>query len=263
MTPAHERKPGANRIDSSPQEAPMTTTGITAELRSTLQRASAASISTQLTRRGLRNVAIRRVRPLNPALPTMVGPAFTLRYVPAREDLDGYGAGGDPANVQRQAIEIAPAGHVLVIDCRADADIAGIGSILARRLLHRGLAGVVLDGGVRDTTGVAATALPVYCAGPAAPPNYAGHHAADMNVAIACGGVAVYPGDVVVGDAEAVVVIPRHLAEEVAADAAEMEVRERFLYREIESGRSIKGVYPPDEDTTRRYAEARARGEIV
>jgi regulator of RNase E activity RraA len=236
---------------------------ISDELRSVFMKCSAASLSTQLIRRGLRNVAVRGVRPIKAGLPPMVGPAFTLRYVPAREDIDAYGSGGDPNNVQRQAIEIAPSGHVFVIDCRGATDIAGIGSILARRLMLRGLKGVVLDGGVRDTMSVAQTDLPVYCAGPAVPPNYAGHHAADMNVVVSCGGVAVYPGDIVFGDDEAVVVIPRHLAEDIAKDAAEMERRERFLYKEIEKGRSIKGVYPPDEDTTRRYLAAVASGEAT
>jgi regulator of RNase E activity RraA len=233
---------------------------IPAALRATFMKCSAASISTQLIRRGLRNVAIRGVRPVRAGLPPMVGPAFTMRYVPAREDLDAYGSGGDPTNVQRLAIEVAPSGHVFVADCRSVADVAGIGSILARRLMLRGLTGVVLDGGVRDTMSIAQTDFPVYCAGPAVPPNYAGHHAADMNVVIACGGVAVYPGDIVFGDDEAVVVVPRHLAEEIATDAAEMERRERFLYKEIEQGRSIKGVYPPDEDTLRRYQDAVASG---
>ena len=228
--------------------------------RSTFMKCSAASISTQLIRRGLRNVAVRGVRPIKSGLPPMVGPAFTLRYVPAREDLDAYGSGGDPTNVQRLAIELAPAGHVFVADCRALANVAGIGSILARRLMLRGLKGIVLDGGVRDTVSVAQSNFPVYCAGPAVPPNYAGHHAADMNVVVACGGVAVYPGDIMFGDDEAVVVIPRHLAEEIATEAAEMERRERFLYQEIENGRSIKGVYPPDADTMKRYLEAVAGG---
>lgn len=232
-------------------------------LRETFMKCSAASISTQLIRHGLRNVAIRGVRPIKSGLSPMVGPAFTLRYVPAREDIDAYGSGGDPSNVQRLAIEIAPAGHVFVADCRAVSDIAGIGSILTRRLMLRGLKGVVLDGGVRDTTSMAQTNFPVYCAGPAVPPNYAGHHAADMNVVVACGGVAVYPGDIVFGDDEAVVVIPRHLAEEIATDAAEMERRERFLYKEIEHGRSIKGVYPPDEDTMKRYLESVASGATL
>lgn len=102
--------------------------------------------------------------------------------------------------------------------------------------------------------------LPVYCAGPSVPPNYVGHHAADLNVPIACGGVVIYPGDIIFGDAEAVVVMPRHLAAEVAADAAEMERRERFLFREIESGRPIKGVYPPDQETLQRYVAACAGG---
>jgi regulator of RNase E activity RraA len=230
------------------------------ELRTLLMQTSSATISTQLIRRGLRNVAIRGVLPLRADLPPMVGPAFTLRYVPAREDLDAYGSGGDPTNIQRQAIEVIPAGHVFVVDCRGATDVAGIGSILARRLVTRGIKGVVLDGGVRDTQSFKTMDLPVYCAGPSVPPNYAGHHAADMNVIVACGGVAVYPGDIIFGDSEAVVVIPRHLAAEVAVDAAEQERRERFLFKEIEAGRSIQGVYPPDEDTTRRYNEAKAAG---
>lgn len=230
-------------------------------LRAAFALTSSASVSTQLVRRGLRNVAIRGVLPLRRDLPPMVGTAFTLRYVPAREDLDAYGSGGDPANVQRQAIEAIPPGCVFVIDCRGSTDIAGIGAILGRRLLARGVEGVVLDGGVRDTRAFERIELPVYCAGPSAPPNYAGHHAADMDVVVACGGVAVYPGDVVFGDGEAVVVIPRHLAEEVAADAVEMERREHFLFKEIEAGRSIQGVYPPDEGTRRRYELARERGD--
>ena len=239
----------------------LTDHSISAELRAIFMLCSSASLSTQLVRRGLRNVAIRGVRPIRSDLPPMVGPAFTLRYVPAREDIDAYGSGGDPTNVQRQAIEAIPEGRVLVVDCRGVTDIAGIGAILGRRLASRGVAGVVLDGGVRDTRGFESIALPAYCVGPSAPPNYAGHHAADMDVVVACGGVAVYPGDIIFGDSEAVIVVPRHLAVEVAADAAEMERRERFLFKEIESGRSIKGVYPPDEDTTRRYREACARGD--
>lgn len=230
-------------------------------LRAAFMQCSSASISTQLVRRGLRNVAIRGVKPIRRDLPPMVGPAFTLRYVPAREDLDAYGSGGDPNNIQRQAIERIPEGRVFVVDCRANADVAGIGAILGRRLLVRGVQGVVLDGGVRDTRAFESIDLPVYCAGPSAPPNYAGHHAADMDVVVSCGGVAVYPGDIVFGDGEAVVVIPKHLAAEVAADAMEMERRERFLFKEIESGRSIQGVYPPDEDTLRRYSVAKERGE--
>jgi len=150
---------------------------------------------------------------------------------------------------------------VLIVDCRSNLDVAAIGSILGRRLISRGVKGVVLDGGVRDTQVFKQMNLPTYCCGPSAPPNYAGHHAADMNVPIACGGVAVYPGDIVFGDAEAVVIVPRRLAEEVAADAAEMERRERFLFQEIASGRSIRGVYPPDNETMKKYEEAKQSGK--
>lgn len=228
-------------------------TAMTDELRALFARCSAATLSTLLVKRGLRNTAIRGVRPLRSDLPPMVGPAFTLRYIPAREDIDAYGFGGNPANLQRKAIEIAPEGHVFIVDCRGDPHVAGIGSILARRLRQRGLAGIVLDGGVRDTIAIAGFDLPVYCTGAAVPANYVGHHAADFGAPIACGGVAVYPGDIVFGDAEAALVIPRHLAEEVAAEGAAMERREAFLIREIEAGRPIAGVYPPDAETLARY----------
>jgi regulator of RNase E activity RraA len=190
----------------------------------------------------------------------MVGPAFTLRYIPAREDLDRYGSGGDPHNAQRIAIEQVPEGGVFVVDCRGDDSVAGIGAILTRRLQARGVAGVVMDGGVRDSNTVATFDIPVYCSGPSAPPNYAGHHAVEFETPISCGGVAVYPGDIVLGDAEAVVVIPRHMAAELAEEGEAMERREAFLMREIVAGRSIVGVYPPDSDTLQRYQAAIAAG---
>lgn len=221
---------------------------------------SSASLTTQLVRRGLRNTAIRSVMPVRKGLPRMVGPAFTVRYIPAREDLDAYGSGGDPDNKQRQAVEMVPAGAILILDCRGVTDIAGMGAILCRRLQLRGAAGVVLDGGVRDTTAISGFEIPVYCAGPSAPPNYSGHHAADLQVPIACGGVAVYPGDILFGDDEAVVVIPAHLVDEIAADAWEMEEREKFLLVEIEAGKSIVGVYPPSDETMARFRAWQAGG---
>lgn len=228
-------------------------TAMSLELLRNLQKCSAATLSTLLVKRGLRNTAIRAVRPLRADLPPMIGPAFTLRYVPAREDLDAYGSGGDPTNRQRQAIEIVPEGHVFVVDCRGESHVAGIGAILTRRLNERGVAGVVLDGGVRDTRAIAGFEIPVYCTAAAVPANYVGHHAADFDVPVACGGVAVYPGDIIFGDAEAVIVIPRHMAEDVAAEGAAMEKRERFLIGEIEAGRSIVGVYPPDAATLAKF----------
>ena len=228
-------------------------TNISPQLRALFAQCSSATLSTLLVKRGLRNTAIRGIRPLRPGLPPMVGPAFTLRYIPAREDVDAYGFGGNPANLQRQAIEMAPEGHVFIVDCRNDPHVAGIGSILVRRLHARGLTGIVLDGGVRDTTSIAGFDIPVYCSGAAVPPNYTGHHAADINTSIACGGVAVYPGDIIFGDSEAVIVVPRHMADDLAVEAAAMERRECFLITEIEAGRSIVGVYPPDAATLARF----------
>lgn len=232
-------------------------TNLSSELVDLLSGCSAASVSTQLVKRGFNNTAIRGVAPLNTDRPRMVGEAFTVRYIPAREDLDGYGSGGDPNNQQRRAIEEVGPGSVMVFDCRGNSDAAGIGAILARRLQSRGAKGIVLDGGVRDTRIIRDFDIPVYCKSPSAPANYVEHHAADFQTPIACGGVAVYPGDVIFGDSEAVICIPRHLALEVATEARAMEDREKFLLLEIEAGRSIVGVYPPNEDTMRRYAEWR------
>ncbi|WP_233862977.1 ribonuclease activity regulator RraA [Paraburkholderia adhaesiva] len=232
----------------------MTTTAITVSdaALEQLRHVSTATITTQLFKRGLRNVFIQNVKPLAavaPGTPNLVGPAFTLRNIPAREDLDHVGAFQDPNHPQRKAIETAPAGSVLVQDCREERSVGSVGSILAARLKVRGVAGMVSDGPVRDSVSIAATGLPMYCAGAAAPLNLAKHHAIDINVPIACGGVAVYPGDIIVGDADGVVVVPSHLAEEVARDAAAQELLEEYLTTCIESGRPLPGTYPPNEET--------------
>jgi regulator of RNase E activity RraA len=193
------------------------------------------------------------VRCLGRPGPNMAGPAWTLRNIPAREDLDKMEGFANPEHPQRKAIENAPAAHVLVIDCRGDARVASAGQILATRLMVRGAAGMVSDGGIRDSGPISEMALPVYCAGPAAPLNLVLHHAADINVPIACGGVAVYPGDLIVGDADGVVVIPAHLAAEVAADAAGQEEMEEFLLSRIAGGAPLPGTYPPNEATRAAY----------
>jgi regulator of RNase E activity RraA len=185
----------------------------------------------------------------------MVGEAVTLRFIPAREDLDTFESLASRDHPQRKAIETVPPGAVLVVDCRAEPGAAAVGDILVARMKVRGAEGVVTDGGIRDVASAAEQGLPVYCAGPAAPPSIARHHAADANVPIACGGVAVYPGDVIVGDADGVVVIPARFAKEVAAAAAEQDRLETFLLREIQSGRPLFGTYPPDEDTIGRYRD--------
>ncbi len=221
--------------------------------RKQLAACSSATLSTQLFKRGLRNQVLQGVSRLTPKAPTMVGEAFTLRNIPAREDIDHIGVYEDPEHPQRKAIEIAPQGSVLVIDCRGDARSASAGGILVRRLAVRGVAGLVTDGGLRDTPEIAQRDFPVYCRAPAAPISLIGHHAVESNVPIACGGVAVYPGDIIVGDGEGVIVIPHKIAAEVAADTFEQEKLEEFVQEEIASGRPLPGTYPPNAATRARY----------
>ncbi|CDY75276.1 Demethylmenaquinone methyltransferase [Caballeronia glathei] len=227
-----------------------------------LRHVSTATLTTQLFKRGLRNVFLQGVAPLvKPAVgaPNLVGPAFTLRNIPAREDLDHVGVFQDPDHPQRKAVETAPPGSVLVQDCRGDRTVASTGSILTTRLKVRGVAGMVSDGCVRDSGTIGDIGLPLFCAGASAPLNLAKHHAVDMNVPIACGGVAVYPGDIVVGDVDGVVIVPRHLAEEVARDATEQELLEEFIAGRVAAGSVLRGTYPPNEETLAAYAEWRAK----
>ena len=224
-------------------------TEFTADCIARLKRVSTATITTQLFKRGLRNCFIQGVRPLGVLGENMVGPAYTLRNIPAREDLDHVGVFANPEHPQRKAVEHAPAGKVLVMDCRGDTRAASGGEILMTRLTIRGAAGVVSDGGMRDAAAIGRMKLPVYCAGPSAPLNLARHHAVDIDVPIACGGVPVYPGDMIVGDTDGVVVIPAHLAEEVARDCAEQEVLEEFLLTRIQGGARLPDTYPPNEET--------------
>jgi regulator of RNase E activity RraA len=246
-------------LGNAAMDAPEPATALSEETRRLLSLVSTATLTTQLFKRGLRNCFLQGVRPLAAGTgAVMVGPAFTLRNIPAREDLDQVGVFTDPAHPQRRAIETVPAGHVLVIDCRRDTEAASAGQILATRLMRRGVAGLVSDGGIRDAGPIAASGFPVFCAGPSAPLNLARHHAADMNVPIGCGGVAVYPGDIMVGDADGVVAIPAALADEVARDAAEQEDLEAFLLRRVEEGAPLRGTYPPDDATRAAYAAFKA-----
>jgi regulator of RNase E activity RraA len=227
-----------------------------------LRHASTATLTTQLFKHGLRNVFLQGVAPLvKPAAgtPNLVGPAFTLRNIPAREDLDHVGIFQDPDHPQRKAVETAPVGSVLVQDCRGERSVASVGSILATRLKKRGVAGMVSDGPVRDSGTIAELGLPLFCAGASAPLNLAKHHAVDINMPIGCGGVAVYPGDIVVGDADGVVIVPRHLAEEVANAATEQELLEQFITERIEAGNALRGNYPPNEETLAAYQQWRAK----
>jgi regulator of RNase E activity RraA len=220
-----------------------------------LRRVSTATLTTQLFKRGLRNVFLQGVARLTtPTGGNLVGPAFTMRNIPAREDLDQLSAFENPEHPQRKAIETVPPGYVLVLDCRGETRVASGGQILMTRLMKRGAAGLVSDGPVRDSGTIAQMDFPVYCAGGSAPLNLIQHHATDLNVPIGCGGVAVYPGDVIVGDEEGVVVIPQHLADEVAADAAEQEQMEVFVLERIQGGAALPGTYPPNAETRAAYA---------
>jgi regulator of RNase E activity RraA len=215
---------------------------------------STATLTSALAKRGLYNTFMGGVRPLAPGK-RLVGTAFTLRYIPAREDLDHTGTLDNLTDPQRVAIEKVGPGEVLVIDGRGDVRAGTLGAILATRLKLRGAAGVVSDGAFRDSPEIAALDLPAYARGAHGAANKTIHHPTDFQQPIACGGVAVYPGDVLVGDDEGVVVIPRHLADAIAEEAAAQERREEFILAKIRAGASIVGVYPPNEATLAEYAE--------
>ena len=221
------------------------------ETKSKLMGVSTATLCTALFKRGLRNQFLQGVHPLNPALPNMVGEAFTLRYIPAREDLNPISVFLDRQHPQRQAVEQCPPGAVLVMDSRKDARAASAGSILVTRLMKRGVAGVVTDGGFRDSPEIARLAIPAYHQRPSAPTNLTLHQALDIDVPVACGDVAVWPGDVMVGDAEGVVVIPAAIADEIAAEAVEMTAFEDFVTEKVMEGRSILGLYPATDEQTK------------
>ena len=221
------------------------------DTRKKLLGVSTATVCTALYKRGLRNQFIQDVRPLNPDLPNMVGEAFTLRYIPAREDLNPVSVFQDRAHPQRKAVEECPAGAVFVIDSRKDARAASAGSILVTRLMKRGVAGIVTDGGFRDSPEIAKLAIPAYHHRPSAPTNITLHQALDINVPIGCGDVPVWPGDVVLGDGEGVVVIPAGIADEIASEAVEMTAFEDFVTEMVLEGRTILGLYPATEEKSR------------
>ena len=225
------------------------------ETKAKLMQVSTATLCTALFKRGLRNQFIQDVRPVNPHpapdTPNMVGEAFTLRYIPAREDLNPITVFLDQKHPQRVAIEQCPAGAVLVIDSRKNARAASAGSILVTRLMVRGAAGIVTDGGFRDSPEIGALPFPAYHHQPSAPTNLTLHQALDINVPIGCGDVAVWPGDVIVGDREGVFVIPAHMADEVADEALEMTAFEDFVTEQVQAGRSILGLYPPTQQQSK------------
>lgn len=220
--------------------------------RARLMQVSTATLTTVLFKKGLSNVFLQKIVAIGGAKKNMVGEAYTLRYIPAREDLDGLEAFNDRRHPQRVAIEECPPGQVLVMDSRNDASAASSGGLLLTRLMKRGVAGVVTDGGFRDTPEISNMQICAYHQRPSAPTNLIKHHAIDMQLPIACGGVSVYPGDVIVGDAEGVVCIPAGIADEVAAVAYEQTIYEDWVATRIESGAGLFGVYPLTDDGERQ-----------
>jgi len=220
------------------------------QTRDQLKASSTATIATILFKRGLKNQFIQEVSPLKTGQAVMVGEAFTLRYIPAREDLNPVSVFRNPNHPQRVAVETCPAGSVLVIDSRKSARAASAGSILVTRLMVRGAAGIVTDGGFRDSAIIAELDFPAFHQRPSAPTNLTLNQALDINVPIGCGDVAVFPGDIIMGDDDGVMVIPAEIVDEVAAEAERMELFEAFVTEKVLEGRTIIGLYPPTHEKT-------------
>ena len=228
--------------------------------RDKLKKVSTASVATALYKRGLRNQFVQGVVPVERKPVRMVGQAFTLRYIPAREDRNEITVFRNRDHKQRVAVETCPEGHVLVMDARKDSRAATAGSILVTRLARRGVAGVVSDGGVRDAEGIGALDMPAYFARPSAPTNLTLHEAIDINVPISCGDAPVFPGDVMLGDGDGVMVIPAHLADEIAKECLNMESFEDFVLEQVNDGAGIIGLYPAtDQENIDKYNEWRER----
>ena len=229
----------------------MATDSLTAETRETLMQVSTATLCTALFKAGLRNQFLQDVHPVAPKGRNMVGQAYTLRYIPAREDLNPISVFQDPKHPQRVGVEECPPGFVMVIDSRKDARAASAGSILVTRMMKRGCAGVVTDGGFRDAPEIGKLEIPCYHNRPSAPTNLTRHQAIELNGPIACGDVAVFPGDVIVGDDEGVAVIPLSMADAIAAEAKEMTAFEDFVTERVKEGAAVIGLYPATTEETR------------
>jgi regulator of RNase E activity RraA len=218
----------------------------------TLAAVSTATVTTILLKKGLRNVWMRGTRPLAPGYPRLVGRAFTLRFVPAREDLATPASWSSPKST-RSAIEAMPAGCIAVVDAMGITDAGIFGDILCARMKKRGVAALVTDGVVRDVAGVLGTQLPVWCQGGAAPPSVAGLTFVNWQEPIGCGGVAVFPDDVIVVDQDGAVLIPADLVDHVVEVAPEQERMENWIMGEVEKGAQLPGLYPMNAEAAARY----------
>ena len=220
----------------------------------TLKPVSTATITTVLLKQGLRRVWMRGTRPIRSGQKRTVGRAFTLRFIPAREDLATPASWSSPRST-RAAIEDMPPGCIAVADAMGVTDAGIFGDILCARIKQRGVAGLVTDGVVRDMAGVLQTGLPVWCQGAAAPPSVAGLTFVNWQEPIGCGGVAVYPDDIVVVDDDGAVLIPTALVEEVVRVAPEQERMETWIMDEVMKGAKLPGLYPPNEENLKRYKD--------
>jgi regulator of RNase E activity RraA len=232
---------------------------LSAKTREALAKVATSTLTGILSRRGFKNMFLQDVWPIRPNQPRLVGLAYTMRFIPAREDRARNPAAGP---IQQQAMEGCPPGHVLVVDSRGDPRAASAGDLYCGRLQARGCAGIVTDGGLRDTEGVAKTGIVAYHRRPSSPPSGIVHQPVDLGLPIACGGVAVYPGDVIVGDADGVVVIPADIADAVAEEAVTTTLYDEFAEEEVAKGRSLIGLFPAAGDDAKRDFEAwkKARG---
>ena len=228
---------------------------LTPPTKALLAKVGVSTLTNGLLKRGLRNQFLHGVAPVDPTLPAMVGVAFTLRFIPAREDIDTMAGFRSDDNVQRRALEACPVDAVLVIDARhaSLSASASAGDLMIGRLKARGCAGIVTDGGYRDLAGIVRVGLPAYQYRTASPATPVGLHPVDFNLPIGCAGVAVYPGDIVVGDSEGVVILPAAMAEELAEEAAETAAYDEFAEEKILEGRSIIGLFPPSDEIRREY----------
>lgn len=225
---------------------------------STLKQVSTATITTVLLKKGLRNVWLRGSRPLRPGQERLVGPAFTLRFVPAREDLATPESWSKPIST-RTAIEAMPEGCITVVDAMGVTDAGIFGDILCARMAKRGVMALVTDGVVRDLEGCLGTGLPIWCNGAAAPPSVAGLTFVNWGEPIGCGGVAVFPDDVIVADQDGAVVIPQAFVELILAEGPEQEAMEGWIVNEVNNGAALPGLYPMNADTKARYAASKGK----
>ena len=233
----------------------MTEIGLAAKFK----KISTATLTMQLLKRGIKSIWMHGPKPLGLNQDRIAGPAYTLRFLPGREDLNGPEILKRTDLAQRRAIEECPPDHILVVDALGRNDGAAIGDILATRLQVRGVAGLVSDANVRDADGVLASGLPVWCPGAAAPASIANLSDGELNVPIGCGGVAVIPGDWIIADNDGVVVVPKNFAEEIARDGLEQEVHEEFILTQVKNGAPIPGHYPPNEVNISKYREWRGK----